>query len=204
MKAPVMNLPALNRAGRFFLCWHPNATCFSLKKALYLVMFPKKKTLQRTSPLTADELLSRMEQFCAYRERCPKEVLAKMKALGAEHDVAQQVYDVLETDNFFNEQRFALAYAGGKFRNNHWGRVRIRLELRSRDVSPAAIQEALDAIDMDAYEATLLKLLEKKLSQYAGDDKARAKTAASLIRAGYEPELVFRYLNADGSTDETD
>ena len=163
-------------------------------------MFPKKKIL-RTSPLTPDELLSRMEQFCAFRERCPKEVRQKLKALGAEPDSAQQIYEVLQADNFFNEHRFAMAYAGGKFRNNNWGKVRIRLELQMRDIPTDAIQEALDAIDMAPYEATLLKLLQKKLTQYAGDENMRAKTAASLIRAGYEPELVFRNLNADGLTD---
>ena len=126
-----------------------------------------------------------------------------MKELGAEPDTAQQIYKVLQTDNFFNEQRFAQAYAGGKFRNNNWGKVRIRLELQMRDIAPGAILEALDTIDMGAYEATLIKLLHKKLEQYAGDGKARAKTAASLIRAGYEPELVFRNLNADGFPSET-
>ncbi len=158
-------------------------------------MFARRKTPSADKSLSPDELLSRMENFCAYRERCPKEVRTKLVELGAEKTVALQVYEALKTDKYFDEQRFALAYAGGKFRNNNWGKVRIRLELRMRDISADIIQQALDIIEMDAYEAVILKLLQKKMLQFDGDEKMREKSAASLIRSGFEPDLVFRILN---------
>ncbi len=105
------------------------------------------------------------------------------------------MFEVLKADRFFDEQRFALAYAGGKFRNNNWGKVRIKQELRMRDIDPQLIEMALDAIDMEAYRALLQKLLEKKLAQHAGDPKAREKAAASLIRSGFESSLVFKNLD---------
>ncbi len=145
-------------------------------------------------PLSPDAALARLEHFCAYRERCPKEVRTKLTELGVRGTDAEQIFEVLREDGFFDEERFAIAYAGGKFRMNHWGRIRIRQELRMRDISPAIIQKALDAIDEGAYLETLKQLLEKKYRQYNGDDQAREKTAASLIRAGFEQELVFRYL----------
>lgn len=145
-------------------------------------------------PLTPDEALQKMERFCAYRERCPKEVRSKLAEFGLSSADAEQIYHVLEEDKFFNEERFAMAFAGGKFRYNHWGRIRIRQELRMRDISPALISQALDAIDQEEYEALIQKLLEKKREQYANDQNAREKTAASLIRAGFEMELVFRFL----------
>lgn len=145
-------------------------------------------------PLTPDEALAKMEYFCAYRERCPKEVRTKLTQLGVRGQDAAQIFEVLEGDGFFNEARFATAFAGGKFRVNHWGRVRIRLELRMRDIAPSVIQEALDAIGEEEYVAQLKQLLEKRRHQYEGDVHGREKTAASLIRAGFEPELVFQYL----------
>jgi regulatory protein len=158
-------------------------------------MIGKKRPLQRNIPLTPDEILFKMENFCAYRERCPKEVRSKLQELGADRDVARQIFKSLLTDKFFDEERFAMAFAGGKFRNNQWGKVRIRLELRMRDIAPDILEQALDAIDMEVYEAVLIKLLQKKLAQYDGDEKAREKTAAYLIRTGYEPDLVFKNLN---------
>ncbi len=159
-----------------------------------MAYFSKNK--QTPQPLTPDEALAKIEHFCAYRERCPQEVHRKMTQLGVRADVAEQIYAVLESDGFVNETRFAQAFAGGKFRINRWGRVRIRLELQQRDISAGQIEAALHTIDELEYRQVLQELLEKKRQQYqdGNDPNARIKTAAALIRAGYEPELVFKYL----------
>jgi regulatory protein len=153
--------------------------------------FQRKKL---TRPLTPDEVLLKMEHFCAYRERCPKEVRARLAELGMRGEDAGQIFEVLRADGFFDEERFALAFAGGKFRGNYWGRVRIRGELKMRDIAPEVVARALDSIAEEDYLAVLKKLLDKKRQQYEGDDHAREKSAASLIRAGFEPELVFKHL----------
>jgi regulatory protein len=145
-------------------------------------------------PLSPDEALQKLERFCAYRERCPKEVRSKLAECGLSRADAEQIYEVLREDRFFDEERFALAYAGGKFRSNQWGRVRIRQELKMRNIAPEFIARALDSINESEYETLLRKLLDKKRQQYAGDENAREKAAASLIRAGFEMELVFRFL----------
>lgn len=147
-----------------------------------------------TQPLTPDEALAKLEYFCAYRERCSKEVRTRMTELGMRGADAEQIFEVLQQDGFVDDERFAIAYAGGKFRVNHWGRVRIRMELRMRNIDPVMIQQALDAIDPIEYETVLQELLVKKKLYYAGDESVRDKSAAALLRAGFEPELVFRYL----------
>lgn len=149
---------------------------------------------QKSTPLTPDEALQKMERFCAYRERCPKEVRNKLAEFGLSNPDAEQIFKVLQEDKFFNEERFAMAFAGGKFRYNNWGRIRIRQELRMRDISPTLVSQALDSIDQSEYEALIQKLLDKKRQQYANDGNAREKTAASLIRAGFEMDLVFKFL----------
>ena len=154
----------------------------------------KRSSIQPKGPFSHDLCLRKMENFCAYRERCAKEVWAKLAELGAIGEDAQQIFQVLRTDNFFDERRFALAYAGCKFRNNHWGRVRIRMELQMRNVPVNIIHQALNAIEAEEYETLLQKLIQKKWTQFAGDDRARDKTAAALIRTGFEHELVFKYL----------
>lgn len=153
-----------------------------------------RNKMPQSRPLTPDEALQKMERFCAYRERCPKEVRSKLAEFGLSRADAEQIYQVLEEDKFFNEARFAMAFAGGKFRYNYWGRVRIRQELKMRSISPELIAQALDSIDQEEYEALIQKLLDNKRQKYAGDDNAREKTAASLIRAGFEMDLVFRFL----------
>ncbi len=109
---------------------------------------------------------------------------------------ADQLYQVLEADGFFNEERFAQAFAGGKFRVNHWGRVRIRLELQRRAIAPHFIRQALESIDETEYRTVLTQLIEQKRRQNRSADprQLRQKIAAAIIRAGFEPELVFQLI----------
>ena len=158
-----------------------------------MASFSKNKPV-REDPLTPDEALAKLEFFCAYRERCPWEVRQKLRELGIGGETAEQIYGVLEADGFFNEARFAEAYAGGKFRVNQWGRVRIRLELQQRHIAPHLIRQALESIDEETYVAVLKELIGKKRRQLGAGAGEKAKLAAAIIRAGYEPELVFRYL----------
>ena len=149
---------------------------------------------QNQKPVSPDEALQKMERFCAYRERCPKEVRNKLAEMGLSRADSEQIFQVLQDDNFFNEARFAMSFAGGKFRYNSWGRIRIRQELKMRSIASEFIDQALNAIDQNEYEALIRKLLDKKRLQYSADHNAREKTAASLIRAGFEMDLVFRFL----------
>ena len=145
-------------------------------------------------PLTPDEALAKMEHFCAYRERCPKEVRQKMAELRLPKDLADQLYHLLEQESFFNERRFTEMYVLGKFRSNNWGRIRIQLELKMRDIAPSLVEEAFLQIDEKQYSELIVNLLNKKIKQFKGDSDASRKAAASVIRAGFEPELVFRSL----------
>jgi regulatory protein len=156
---------------------------------------PFRSSYNSKPELTPDEILQRVEQFCAFRERSPQEVRDKLKTLGARGAVAEQIYTVLEGDGYFNEARFAEIFVGGKFRINRWGRNRIRQALYKHRLSEAVVEQALEsAIDEQQYRETLQQLAEQKRRQLEGDANVRQKTAAYLIRAGYEPELVFSYL----------
>lgn len=159
--------------------------------------FQKKKTApEDTRPLTPDEALAKIEQFCVYRERSPREVADKLRELGQTGEVAEQIFGLLRDEGFFNEERFAHAFAGGKFRINHWGKVKIRLELRARGIPPSLVEEALAAIPDEDYLAVFQKLMEQKRAQLARETpaKRRQKLAAYLIQAGFEQELVFEEL----------
>jgi len=146
--------------------------------------------------LSPDEALVKMENFCAYRERCSQEVRQKIKTLGIDGETARQVFETLQSDGYVDDERFARAFTGGKFRVNRWGRVRIRLELQRRGIAAGLIETALGEIDEQEYRAVLQERLAKKRLHYqaSADPQGRAKAAAALVRAGFEPELVFNYI----------
>lgn len=142
--------------------------------------------------LTPEQALQKLKHYCAYQERCHQEVVEKLYELGVwkkEHDA---ILATLIEENYLNEERFAIQFAGGKFRTRQWGRVKIRYELRQRKVSEYCIKKALKQIDEEDYLATLEKLAEQKFASLRGGQflLRKKKTMDYLIGKGFEPGLV--------------
>ncbi len=99
--------------------------------------------------VTPQQALPKIKQFCAYQERCHSEVKDKLYGYGLSKNDVEELLSKLVEDNFLNEERFAIAFAGGKFRIKQWGRIKIRYELRQKQVSDYCVKKALASIDDD-------------------------------------------------------
>ena len=146
--------------------------------------------------LTNEQALQKLKQYCAYQERSHSEVKEKLYLLGIwkkEHD---QIIATLIEENYLNEERFAIAYAGGKYRIKHWGRTKIRYELKQKQVSDYCIKKALAQIDEEEYLNTLTALAEKRYESLKNEQYLvrRKKTIDHLIQKGYEVPLVNQVL----------
>ena len=144
------------------------------------------------------ELYAQMLRFCLYRERSLHEVQIKLAALGAEGDEAEAMLAQLQAEHFVDETRFANEYVHSKYSLKKWGRRKIRYGLQQHHVSEALIYEALAQIDEERYEATILRLLERKYNPATlrGDINRRASAQRYLLQKGYEPELIARIMRS--------
>jgi len=142
---------------------------------------------------TPAEALTKAEAFCAYQERSHQEVRDKLYTFGLWKTDVEEILTRLITSGFLNEERFAKAFAGGKFRIKHWGRNKIENELKHRGISKRCIQTGLKEIDEREYRKTLSQLIRKKNKILTEPNlfKKRDKVARFLIGKGFEPELVW-------------
>ena len=142
---------------------------------------------------TLKEVLSKMQKFCASRDRCHSEVRTKLIGMQVYGSDLEEILSQLITDGFLNEERFAKNYARGKFRINRWGRNKIIFGLRSKRIGDYNIDKGMQEIDAEEYIALLDTLIEKKLK---GDTsfEARQKAIESLQRKGFEFELIMQRL----------
>src|SRR3954471_20369980 len=149
---------------------------------------PKKK--KRYNPA---EALLKISHYCAYQERSHKEVRNKLYEYGLHKNDVEEVISKLITDGFLNEERFAKAFAGGKFRIKKWGRNKIVYELEALGVTPRCIRTGLQSIDESDYKKALKDLLKKKFAQTVESNtfKKRDKVARFAIAKGYEPDAVW-------------
>lgn len=137
-----------------------------------------------------------MQRYCAYQERSHHEVRSKLLDLNIYGDDLEEIIAQLISDNFLNEERFARAYARGKFRMKQWGRRRIVQELKRHEVSDYSIRKAMEEIDNQDYIETLRDVIEKKsrTTAAASDFEWHNKLAQYAISRGFEPELVWEIV----------
>jgi len=146
---------------------------------------------------TVAEAQKKLEHYCAYQERCHKEVRQKLKALNIIPEAIDIIVVHLLKHNFLNEERFAKTYTSGKFRIKKWGRYRITLELKKRDISKTNILAALGEIDEEEYLEVFNALAENKFGRLLETNTMRKKKKLTtyLIYRGWESHLVYAKVN---------
>jgi regulatory protein len=139
-----------------------------------------------------EPLFSWLTRFCAYRERCIKEVRWKLQSKGFMGEAAEEFIIKLQEQGYLNEERYAVLFAGGHFRQKQWGRRKIEAALRAKGIPAPVIRNALNELSASEYRQTLFRLTEKIWRQQARYPPAIrwARVRAALLRRGYEPEKM--------------
>jgi len=143
--------------------------------------------------LTPKQALPKIKQYCAYQERCHAEVKDKLYGFGLHKNDVEDIIVQLITENYLNEERFAIHFAGGKFRMKQWGRGKIKQALKQKQVGDYCIKIALKQIEDKDYMNTLNKLYEQKLKTLKGEKNIfikKRKLQDFLLQKGYEYDLI--------------
>ncbi|HEY0039722.1 MAG TPA: regulatory protein RecX [Flavisolibacter sp.] len=150
--------------------------------------------------LTKEEAIQKLRHYCGYQERSHSEVKQKLWDLGVWRSEHDEIIASLIDDDYLNEERFAKAFAGGKFRMKDWGRKKIYYGLKEKGVSDYLIKQAMKEIDEDVYQKTLRDLAEKKYESLKDEQYLvrKKKTMDYLLHKGYEPGLITSVVNSFG------
>jgi regulatory protein len=133
--------------------------------------------------------------YCVVQDRCKSELQYKLKTWNIDRSFFGKIIDKLIEEGFLNEKRFAVNYAGGKFRINGWGKIKISAGLRERSVSSDLIQQAIAELNSDEYNEYLKVILQKKLNELGGNTPPnRQKAAFFAASRGFEPGLIAALL----------
>lgn len=141
----------------------------------------------QSSYLSFDEAKRKLENYCAYQDRCHSEVINKMFLLGITPQIHDDVLVHLIEHNFLNEERFAKSFVRGKHRLSAWGKNRITSELKFRDINSRLITIALSEIEDKEYFETFDRISANKWEQLTDSNlqKKKQKFQAYLFRKGY-------------------
>jgi len=151
-----------------------------------------------TNPLDTDPAFIAIVRYCHYQERCHSEVKRKLYDLGVRLPKTDEIISELISRDILNEERFAIAYAGGKFRMKQWGRIKIKTALKQRQISDYCINKALNDINYEEYHNVLIRLAEKhwdKLKKEKHPQVRKEKLFRYLMQKGYETGLISEVVN---------
>lgn len=139
-----------------------------------------------------DQYLKKLERFCDYQERCHKEVKTKIRTLKIPFSLHQKLLQHLIEKGYLNEQRFTESFVRGKFRIQSWGKVRIKNELKVRQISDYLIDKTLSQINEQDYQDIFEEQFLKAQTRYQKDSsqKSKQKIFRYLTQKGWEYELI--------------
>ena len=144
--------------------------------------------------MVSSDVLNKARRYCVYQERSQQELREKLYSLGLFKKDVEESIAMMVTEGYLNEERFAIAYAGGRFRIKHWGKNKIKQALKLKKVSDYCIRQALKSIADDDYLKVLNEQMEvyKRKTKENNAIKKNYKVAQQLIARGFEADEVWK------------
>lgn len=137
------------------------------------------------------KVADRLRGLCSRREYCVADILKKAcDALEGDRAAAQEVVDLLISEKYVDDLRYASAFARDKAAIQGWGAVKIRYMLAGKGVARDVIDKALEDIDQEKAGSRLEKLLENKFRTLKDDPQHRLKMLRFGLGRGYSYDEV--------------
>jgi regulatory protein len=148
-----------------------------------------------------DYILNKARHFCDYQERCIQDLVLKLQSWKIKKEVMERVIEKLIHEGFINEERYARLFAGGKFRNLHWGKNKIIHELQRRNIPDLIIQIGLKEIEDEDVDNTLAELLIKKSRELSKETPRTRKNKLITFAygKGYPFDQISKVLSSNSS-----
>ena len=141
------------------------------------------------------KVLDKLRRLCSRREYCTSDILKKAsEALDGDHNRAEEVLQVLVSERYVDDLRYASAYARDKASISGWGEVKIKYMLSAKGIAKDVIAKALEEIDEGKAESRLEKLLENKWKSLKDDPQGKMKLIRFALGRGYGYEDISSLL----------
>ena len=151
-----------------------------------------------SQPLTPDQVLDKMAKYCAYQERCVKDVRDKLKTYDIPQEDRDRILDFLLDNRFVDDDRFAKSFVRGKINQSGWGVNKIRFHLLQKGIAKEIVDETIEQTDEKVYRQRLMDILNAKTKtvKAASDYEKKRKLAAYAMQKGFEGALVWEVLKS--------
>jgi len=146
---------------------------------------------------TFEEIKQKLVNYCVYQDRCHSEIEQKMRDFLLIPEAKDEIFLYLIKENYLNEERFTRSYIRGKFYIKHWGRTKIKMNLKQKGITEKLISKCMDEIDADDYEKTVNKIYQDYFSKQKGlkEYQRKSKVIKHLMSKGFEYDVILDVIN---------
>lgn len=147
--------------------------------------------------ITFSNALAKARHFCAYQERCHFDVENKLQEWGLLRDFIPAVCVTLAEEGYLNEERYVSAYIRGKLNQNGWGRIKIKIGLKEKHISPKMMEIGFKEISNEHYYSKLLEILTAKAKNIRSKNayEHHQKLFNFALRRGFESNIITEVLD---------
>ena len=138
-------------------------------------------------------IITQMERFCAWQERCPFDVRRKLMSYHLSEEQEESVIKYLKENQFLDEERYVESFVRSKVKSA-WGKQKIVAALRAKQLPKSIIDRYCAEISIDDYTEKLRQSIEKWRRSHPNVEKAREKLIRHLLSKGYGMEEVMREM----------
>lgn len=137
------------------------------------------------------DIMTKMERFCAYQERCENDVRRKLTSFHLSENQEDEIVRSLLEDGFLNEERYAEVFVRSKVKAA-WGRQKIVSALRAKRIPNELIHRVWGTVSDEEYRETLRSVIGKWLRAHGETENTREKLVRHLLSKGYGLEDILR------------
>ena len=145
---------------------------------------------------TEQEAYQKLSALSAMSEQCCHDVMQKLKRWEVVPEVAERIVARLVKERFIDEERYARAFVKDKFRYNHWGRVKIEMELKKRKIVQRHIEIGLEELQEEDNLYALREIIKKKRPSVKGKNEyeIRGKLICYALGKGFPMEDLIKVV----------
>jgi regulatory protein len=140
-----------------------------------------------------EKAYARMARVCSQKECAPFDIARKLRGMDVPEPVTDKIINRLKKEKYIDEKRFIRSYIRDKLRFDKWGRKKIILFLKQKQLPQELVEEAFSELSGDSFGESLLPILEKKWKTVKGrsDYERRGKLIRYALGKGFSTDEVM-------------
>ena len=139
----------------------------------------------------------KLTNFCAYSERCRKDVAEKCRKLEISQEELSAYLLLLEEEGFLSEKRYAASFVRSKA-NRSWGPKKIEMGLKAKGIPSEVFHPFIEDIQKPLLIEKIQLLIDRKVKSIKGETPSdrKQKLIRFLLGKGFAYDLIKDAMGA--------